>query len=215
VFDSIAQAVMACDARAEIVYANPACERLLGFSVEVLEGLRPPYVFWPPDLRDVYSTRLAEVLGTLGPAGEGWQSHGPMALQHAAGHEVRSPLVGASCVTGVNGTMLWVSLFTDPGDAGLSPGDVLADVPNPELLALASKPSGTGAWPASLTAREREIAGWICAGYRVPTIAARLYVNQATVRSHLRSLFRKFGVRNQAGLLELLLDAGPTGVSAQ
>ncbi len=54
---------------------------------------------------------------------------------------------------------------------------------------------------AALSPREREVLAHIVAGERVPAIATQLQVSQHTVRSHLKSIFRKVGVKNQAELV--------------
>jgi PAS domain S-box-containing protein len=55
-----------------------------------------------------------------------------------------------------------------------------------------------------LTTRQWEILGRLLEGERVPTIAAALFVSQSTIRNHLSTIFRKFGVHSQPELLELL-----------
>ena len=55
-----------------------------------------------------------------------------------------------------------------------------------------------------LTMRQREILSRLRRGDRVATIAAELYVSPSTVRNHLASIFRKFGVHSQAELLALI-----------
>ncbi len=55
---------------------------------------------------------------------------------------------------------------------------------------------------AELTPREREVLVRLTAGDRVPTIARQAHVSAHTVRSHLKSIFRKLGVSSQAELLE-------------
>jgi DNA-binding CsgD family transcriptional regulator len=57
----------------------------------------------------------------------------------------------------------------------------------------------------ALTTKEEEVLGALMAGYRVPTIARDFHVSQSTVRSHLRSIFQKYGVHSQAALFEKLL----------
>jgi len=69
-----------------------------------------------------------------------------------------------------------------------------------------------------LTTRQWEILSLLLEGMRVPSIAARLYVSSSTVRNHLATIFRRFGVHSQAELLELLrsppdeADAQSTGL---
>lgn len=57
---------------------------------------------------------------------------------------------------------------------------------------------------AELSAREREIVQRIVTGMRVPGIAQELHVSPHTVRSHLKSIFRKLGVGSQSALIELV-----------
>jgi DNA-binding CsgD family transcriptional regulator len=45
----------------------------------------------------------------------------------------------------------------------------------------------------------------------VSTIADTLFVSQSTVRNHLATIFKKFGVHSQAELLELLKPATQPG----
>jgi PAS domain S-box-containing protein len=55
-----------------------------------------------------------------------------------------------------------------------------------------------------LTSRELEIVTLLATGHRVPSISQRLFLSQSTVRSHLSTIFRKFDVRSQSELLDLL-----------
>lgn len=55
-----------------------------------------------------------------------------------------------------------------------------------------------------LTTRQWEILSLLLQGIRVPSIASRLYLSPSTVRNHLATIFRKFGVHSQPELLELL-----------
>jgi DNA-binding NarL/FixJ family response regulator len=56
----------------------------------------------------------------------------------------------------------------------------------------------------NLSSREREVLHSLLAGQRVPTIARSFYLSPHTVRNHLKSIFRKLGVRSQTELLERL-----------
>ncbi|MFZ4516548.1 MAG: LuxR C-terminal-related transcriptional regulator [Acidimicrobiia bacterium] len=70
-----------------------------------------------------------------------------------------------------------------------------------------------------LSPREREVLELVLDGYRVSTIARSLYLSPSTVRNHLSAIFRKFGVRSQAELVEELHHAelgpplGPDGAA--
>jgi PAS domain S-box-containing protein len=55
---------------------------------------------------------------------------------------------------------------------------------------------------ALLSPREREILGELVAGLRVPAIASKLFISPHTVRNHLKSIFRKLDVSDQASLID-------------
>lgn len=57
-----------------------------------------------------------------------------------------------------------------------------------------------------LSGRERDVLRLLVANRRVPQIAEKLFVSQHTVRSHLKAMFRKLHVRNQAELISLVID---------
>jgi PAS domain S-box-containing protein len=52
-----------------------------------------------------------------------------------------------------------------------------------------------------LTSREYEIVVRLASGDRVPAIARGLFLSESTVRNHLTSVFRKFGVHSQHELM--------------
>lgn len=56
----------------------------------------------------------------------------------------------------------------------------------------------------SLTSRETDVLELLGQGLGTAEIAARLFLSQATVRSHAASVMRKFGVESRAALRELL-----------
>jgi PAS domain S-box-containing protein len=60
----------------------------------------------------------------------------------------------------------------------------------------------------TLSPRERQVAERLLAGDRVPMISRALRISPATVRTHLKSIFRKLGVRSQAALIEKLRPLG-------
>jgi DNA-binding NarL/FixJ family response regulator len=61
--------------------------------------------------------------------------------------------------------------------------------------------------PASLAPREWEVARALVRGQRMPDLARTLGISVHTARNHLRSVFRKLGVRSQAELMRVLLAA--------
>lgn len=61
----------------------------------------------------------------------------------------------------------------------------------------------------SLTSRETDVLELLGQGLGTAEIAARLFLSQATVRSHAASVMHKFGVGNRAALRELLNAEAP------
>ncbi|TVT46894.1 response regulator transcription factor [Amycolatopsis rhizosphaerae] len=61
---------------------------------------------------------------------------------------------------------------------------------------------------ASLTAREREILDLIGQGLRNGEIARRLYISEATVKTHINNLFAKAGLHSRADAVRLALSLG-------
>jgi DNA-binding NarL/FixJ family response regulator len=61
-----------------------------------------------------------------------------------------------------------------------------------------------------LTSRQWEILIRLLSGERVAMIAKALFISPSTVRNHLSTIFRRFGVHNQSQLIELLRPAFDT-----
>lgn len=57
---------------------------------------------------------------------------------------------------------------------------------------------------ASLSPREEEVLRHLLEGYRVGTIARKLFISPHTVRNHLKKIFAKLEVRSQTELMEKL-----------
>lgn len=104
-------------------------------------------------------------------------------------------------------------LETRPAAAEKRPGewrDLLAIIP-PELVELASP--GLIVWrtaatsdpspgrTARLTAREREVLGWITAGKTAPEVAVIVGCARRTVETHVANGYRKLGVNDRASLI--------------
>lgn len=60
----------------------------------------------------------------------------------------------------------------------------------------------------SLTAREREIVGWVATGRSNDEIAAQLVVSPATVRTHVGRAMSKLGARDRAQLVVFAYQSG-------
>jgi PAS domain S-box-containing protein len=84
-----------------------------------------------------------------------------------------------------------------------------------QTLSLFAGAAGIGEVPpnhpdiALLSPREREILAELVAGMRAPAIATKLFISPHTVRNHLKSIYRKLEVPNQAALIERIRSLTP------
>jgi DNA-binding CsgD family transcriptional regulator len=101
-------------------------------------------------------------------------------------------------ITRVSGTdpEPWLAILYSPTPAyrEVTPGIAGTEGEEWEPLLLLTHPE--------LSNREREVARALLSGYRVTTIARRLFLSPSTVRNHLSSMFHKVGVESQAELIE-------------
>jgi DNA-binding NarL/FixJ family response regulator len=61
---------------------------------------------------------------------------------------------------------------------------------------------------AELTSREREVVSLVAAGLSNEEIAARIYVSQSTVKTHVARTMTKVGARDRAQLVVVAYEAG-------
>jgi DNA-binding CsgD family transcriptional regulator len=77
--------------------------------------------------------------------------------------------------------------------------------PLPEPIHLAgAEPAATPSPADGLTQREREVALLVADGLRSREVAERLGIASQTVKSHLKTIFDKLGVRNRVELARRL-----------
>ncbi|MGW8724692.1 response regulator [Streptomyces sp. NPDC055808] len=62
--------------------------------------------------------------------------------------------------------------------------------------------------PADLTPREREVLALIGQGLPNRCIAERLFISEATVKTHINNLFAKVGIRDRADAVRRAIEAG-------
>jgi DNA-binding CsgD family transcriptional regulator len=74
---------------------------------------------------------------------------------------------------------------------------LMLEAPTPHTLLLTEE----RVVATTLTAREREVLGWIAAGKSTKEIAGGLWITPATVSKHLHHIYRKLGVTSRTGAL--------------
>jgi DNA-binding NarL/FixJ family response regulator len=80
-----------------------------------------------------------------------------------------------------------------------------------ERISLMSRARTPGAAPIhsdGLTAREVEILVGVSKGLSSRELAAKLFVSESTVKSHLRTIYRKIGVRDRSQAVAYAIRKG-------
>lgn len=79
-------------------------------------------------------------------------------------------------------------------------------VMSPEVLHhLRPQSNGSNGITSLLTSRETGIVGLLIEGYSLKEIADRLFISYLTVRTHIRNIHKKLGIKNAAGLISFAL----------
>jgi PAS domain S-box-containing protein len=212
---ALSDAIIVSDRRGTITALNSAAERLLGRPSVRVVGSGPPYIFWPED----QISPIVEMLGrTLSPG-----TQAPHGFDTSYVH--------------VSGKLVPVRLNVRPWGTSLlqiaSPRLEGSQLPSSDLLtnrictleqglrniawelralgAGVSGSAGPSAVPAQtireLSNRQREVLDAFLGGHSVANTASRLHLSEHTVRSHLKVIYRKMGVRSGTELMRRLAAA--------
>jgi DNA-binding CsgD family transcriptional regulator/PAS domain-containing protein len=180
--DRLDHGVLLIDASGHVLFANRAAEAIIalrdGLTV-VRKGLRAA--------RPADTTRLQTLVAETLRGGTG----GTMRVTRPSLAEPFLVLVAPAL-----GNWQW-SIGPTPAAAIFITAPDQAAAPDLQLLASAF----------DLTATEAKIAVSIAAGGGVPATARALRISPNTVHTHLRRIFRKLGVNDQAALVRVLMRA--------
>lgn len=87
-------------------------------------------------------------------------------------------------------------------------GRAAADASEPATGLGAAPDPGAAAALATLTVREREVLALIAEGLSNREIARRLFIGEATVKTHINNLFAKLALRDRAHAMRFAFDHG-------
>lgn len=77
-----------------------------------------------------------------------------------------------------------------------------------QLAADAAVAEATAAWPRQLTDRELDVVALLCDGLTRTQMAQRLFISEATVKTHLVRIGAVVGASSQAGIVAACFRAG-------
>lgn len=200
VYGSYQAAVYASDLAFRLVYANPGFETLVERPCREFVGKPQPYPFVASPVEDLIRMASQGLLQRAGVRAV------DLLLCTPDGRQIRTIHTGVSLEIGEH-QRGWLGVAsTEPGDLALD-GEltVLAaqtarPQPSSDLHRSRSELGGGG----ELSPRETQVAELLVQGFRVPSIARRLYISPHTVRNHIKSMLRKLAVSCQADLVETL-----------
>ena len=205
------------DPEGRLLYVNERMARWLGYAPDELVG-RPAEFVGPPEVQPLIRREMEATVagdgrarvvvfqrkdGTTFPVmvlpspvlGDDGEPDGTVAVVVDLGAVQTAKQVGLAADHGVRARLDRIAMELQA--IGLEqeiPAAPASGLGHPEL--------------AELSAREREVLALLLGGDRVAAIASQLFISPHTVRNHLKSLFRKVGVRNQAELISRVRELG-------
>jgi PAS domain S-box-containing protein len=216
-WDDVGVAACAFDAEGRFRYGNAAFGELVGWKPHPFYGQRPPLPWWEESETDRTQRQLqAWVRGELRDLGVAGVC---FLARHRTGRPLELVASGTTLHDEEGKPLAFVGVATEIGRAEDPLGQAelraaaehllqTAELVQRSLLAGGADPGdvriarvpGAG----TLSARERDVLRRLGEGLRVSTIAGDLGIRPATVRNHLKSIYRKTGLRSQARLVSAL-----------
>ncbi|MEE9606397.1 MAG: LuxR C-terminal-related transcriptional regulator [Myxococcota bacterium] len=209
VLDRVNCGLVARDSKGIVIFVNERLIRWLGYTRLEMEG-RPMEDFAPPELRDLVreemrATASGDLRTRLAAVQRKDSTTFPVVIIPQRFLDSSGLYVGSFSVVVDLGSILTAKQVGYLGEHDLraSLSRIAMELQSISLTA-GTPPSLPLHHPGlgHLSPREKEVLLLLVGGDRVPLIAERLHISQHTVRNHLKSMFRKLGVRTQSGLIQ-------------
>ena len=200
------EAAFAMDGGNRITHWNKACEKLLGKPARHVLGKRCQDVLCGRDLNgNLYCHTACPVAHQARALAKDDPVH-PFELDVAAGDGSRRRLsISLFAVPSYHPALTAVVHTLRP--AAKKP--VAPERPEEDPRPSSTPISAFQGAAAALTAREREVLGYLARGLSTPAIAQKLSVARVTVRNHIQGLLPKLGVHSK---LEAVVEAHRAGI---
>ena len=222
-FEHEREAIFTPDLGGRLIYCNPAFCRLTGFKREAVLGTTPPFPWWSPLMTSLPRSVLQCATLKLGErVREAGVVTFPDILHPREGEAFATEVTARRLVSksGVELGLVFCTVALRPAVAGRGGSEERAERTQrlglalrrtaPELEEVAELDDTFGA-PSDgaamaqdrrLTPREAEVAQRLLQADRVAAIARDFFISPHTVRNHVKSIYRKLGVRSQLELLQ-------------
>ena len=209
--DRINCGVLARSPAATIVYANERLHRWLGYERDELVG-KKVWTLVPEEVRELLEAELASIEGgderaRLNVLRRKDGTTFPVIVLPHPEFDEQGTYSGSITLFIDLGTVQTAKPLgmTASGDVRSTLGRIALELQSITLTADLSSPGVLPLEHASLSVlspRETEVLTQLVGGLRVAAIAKQLHISQHTVRNHLKSIYRKAGVKGQSELIQ-------------
>lgn len=197
------------DAKGSIVYINQRILEWSGYQVDEIEGM-PVEMLVPPELHEVLGVERERThKGDLRTRLSAFQRRDgrtfPVAVSPQNVETVDDEPIVLALLFDLGEVQTARPMRTEQGSLAAELASVAMRLQSMSFSAqISPNPIAPINHPllGELSDREREVLTQLMAGSRVPIIAEQLFISPATVRNHLKAIYRKVKVSSQSALIE-------------